>query len=103
MSGYLEKARAAFRNLMRAGGVGHTTDTPRPPTPGRETPTPAADSVSFVDPAKAATEPASWVDLFDVAVARHAPVSDESLSIIQRHVGGYTPDTFFPTDRERQR
>jgi [protein-PII] uridylyltransferase len=61
------------------------------------------ETVAFVDAARAATEPASWIDTFDAAVARNVPVADESLVVIRQHVARYPPEAFFPTDRERHR
>jgi [protein-PII] uridylyltransferase len=102
MSHYFEKARAVFRNLFRAGNLARTTGSPTRPAPAGGQPAVAGKSVSFVDAARAAAEPASWIDTFDAAVAQNLPVSDGSLAIIRQHVGRYPPEAFFPTDRERQ-
>jgi [protein-PII] uridylyltransferase len=100
MSDYLERARAALRNLLRAGSA---AGSPEPPAPVGGQRGQAGEPVSFVDAARAATQPASWIDMFAAAVARNLPVSRDSLAVIKRQVTRYPPEAFLPTDRERRR
>jgi [protein-PII] uridylyltransferase len=101
MTDYFERARTVFRNLLRSGGLTGGTGSPTRLAPAGEQPALARETVSFVDAARAASEPASWIDTFDAAVARNLPVSEGSLAIIRQHVARYPPEAFFPTDRER--
>src|ERR1700722_14498554 len=103
MSDYLERARAALRHLLRAGSVTGAAGSPEPPAPNGGQRGQAGEPVSFVDATRAATQPASWIDLFDAAVARNLPVSRDSLALIKRQATRYPPEVFFPTDRERRR
>src|SRR6266851_5799389 len=103
MNDYFERARAVFRKLLLGGSpTGSAAGFPaRPAQAGG--PPPPAETVAFADAARAATEPASWVDTFDAAVARNVPVAAASLAIIRQQVARYAPEAFFPTDRERRR
>jgi [protein-PII] uridylyltransferase len=102
MSDYFKRARAAFRNLLRAGSPSGASASSTGPVPAGEQSPLAGETMAFVDAARAATEPASWIETFDAAVARNIPMADGSLAIIRQQVARYPPEAFFPTARERQ-
>ena len=90
MSDYFKRARAAFRSLLRAESPASAAGSPTRPVPPAEQlalaskqPAHASETMAFADAARAATEPASWIDTFDAAVARNVPVADASLAIIR--------------------
>jgi [protein-PII] uridylyltransferase len=103
MNDYFARARTVFRKLLRGKSpASAAAGFPTHPAPAGGQP-PPTETVAFADPARAAAEPASWIDTFDAAVARNVPVADASLAIIRQQVGRYPPEAFFPTDRERRR
>jgi [protein-PII] uridylyltransferase len=103
MTSYFQRARAALRNLVHAGRV----DPAAGPAPASTradhvAPVPlggnlalTAGTIVFVDPARAAVEPASWLGAFEAAVANSASMSSDALAIITEHVNRYPADAFF--------
>ncbi len=59
------------------------------------------DGIRFVDTARAALQPRTWLQAFQTAVDRNLPVSEEVLSCIERHCYRYSPEEFFPTEEEQ--
>jgi [protein-PII] uridylyltransferase len=58
------------------------------------------DGIRFVDEARAAREPHSWLPLFQAAIDAGAGVADESLALIQQHAPRFDADAFFPSAAE---
>jgi [protein-PII] uridylyltransferase len=63
------------------------------------------EGITFADPARAATEPAEWLHVFDAAVSRNVRVADDALALIEREqqLHAYTPEALHPTADHRQR
>jgi [protein-PII] uridylyltransferase len=62
-----------------------------------------ADGIGFVDRRRASQEPASWLGVFEAALDRQMPVSDEALDLFEQHAPRYTPFDFLPTPGDRRR
>jgi [protein-PII] uridylyltransferase len=62
-----------------------------------------ADGVGFVDRQRATGEPASWLGVFEAALDRRVPVSDDALSLFETYAARYTPLDYLPSSAERQR
>ena len=62
----------------------------------------AADGVRFADPARAADQPALWIEAFRVALANGCGVSEQARRCIQGNVEHYTADDFTATEGERR-
>ena len=62
-----------------------------------------ADGIGFADTQRAAAEPASWLHVFEAALDRGVPVSDEALDLFERNAASYTPLDYLPTPADRQR
>ncbi len=60
----------------------------------------AWDGIRFADGTRASLQPRIWLRAFEEALARDTVVSEQVLTCIERHGERYTPETFFPTDRE---
>jgi [protein-PII] uridylyltransferase len=93
MSDYFRHARIVTRSLDWAR---KTAPVPVGPNLGL-----SRDGVHFIDPARAARHPASWIGLFQAAIDSGAEVADESLSCIQQHVDRYRAADFFPDASDR--
>jgi [protein-PII] uridylyltransferase len=61
----------------------------------------SSEGVRFVDIREAAGRPETWLALFQAALDRQCPVSDEALSCVQQYAGRFTPEEFFPTRAHR--
>lgn len=61
----------------------------------------SGEGVRFVDAARAAREPQSWLRLFQAAINAGTPVADESLTLIRQHASRYAAEQFFPTASDR--
>jgi [protein-PII] uridylyltransferase len=59
--------------------------------------------VDFADQERAAADPASWFQAFEVALAHGEPVADEALALIERRVGRYAVSDLLPSSGDRQR
>lgn len=102
MGRYFGHARMVARTLARAQKLA----SPAAPSPTivvnaavRLTP----GGVDFADQERAAGEPASWFQLFEVALDRGVPVADEALALIERRAGRYALTDLLPTPDDRQR
>ncbi len=62
-----------------------------------------ADGIGFVDRQRATGEPASWLSVFEAAIDRRVPVSDDALSLFETYAARYTPLDYLPSSAERQR
>ncbi|MEO8070262.1 MAG: hypothetical protein ABI652_02590, partial [Acidobacteriota bacterium] len=109
-----QRVEALMREyFLHARAVAHAFDAGwsvvRPPavptTPGSVTADIAigADGVRFVDPIRAAGQPAVWLEAFQVAIANGSLVSEQVKAIVQENVGRYTTDYFVATDEDRLR
>ena len=63
----------------------------------------AWDGVRFLDGTLASLQPQSWLRPFEAALDADAEVSEQVLTCIERHGERYAPESFFPTDEERDR
>ena len=63
----------------------------------------AWDGIRFVDGTLASIQPQSWLRPFEAALNEDAEVSEQVLTCIERHGERYAPESFFPTDQERDR
>jgi [protein-PII] uridylyltransferase len=103
MGEYFRHARGVARALEWSRGV----VAPADPAPAGGIVTEhiamGADGVRFVDPARAAMQPALWLEAFSVAMANGEPVSEQVLTCIQENVGRYTADYFVGTEEARLR
>jgi [protein-PII] uridylyltransferase len=104
MTDYFKHARSVTRALNRVRRVA----MPPAPTPIRligENLMWVVEGITFVDNAKAAASPASWLRAFEAAVSRNVPVADEALALVEREqqVNTYAPEVFHPTEEDRQR
>jgi len=103
MGAYFRHARHVARALERARRIAGPA--------GRDTTRVAlglnleltADGIGFVDWQRAAAEPASWLGVFEAALDRQVPVSDEALDVFERHAPRYTPAEYVPTSADRRR
>jgi [protein-PII] uridylyltransferase len=59
------------------------------------------EGIGFVDPRRAAREPASWLSLFQAALDSGTTVADDALALIQQRAHSHEPDDFFPTPDHR--
>jgi [protein-PII] uridylyltransferase len=103
MSRYFVHGRVVARALGRA--INRATPTPIFATVPDVAPNlrVTASGVEFVEPEKAANEPATWLAAFEVALDRGIPVGDNALSLIERRGGRYALVDFLPTTSDRQR
>jgi [protein-PII] uridylyltransferase len=101
MGEYFQHARAISRSLDWARRkVAATAEETAPRPVGRHL-VMAADGIRFTDPARAAFQPALWIEAFRVAIARGCPVSESVQAIIRQNVARYTADDFVSTEGER--
>jgi [protein-PII] uridylyltransferase len=56
-----------------------------------------SEGIRFVSPHAAVERPETWLSLFQAAIDQRCPVTDETLSALQVHVGRFQADAFFPT------
>jgi [protein-PII] uridylyltransferase len=63
----------------------------------------AGDRVSFVDPARAAADPGSWLEVFERALEHGVPVSPDALALIDSRGSRYAFADFLPTPAARRR
>jgi len=63
----------------------------------------AWDGVRFVDGTRASLQPQSWLGPFEAALEQDVDVSEQVLTCIERHGERYAPESFFPSDKERDR
>jgi [protein-PII] uridylyltransferase len=93
MADYFRHARTVARVLDRAR---RTAPVPVAPNLGR-----TADGVRFIDPRKAAIQPATWLAAFQAALDADTPVADETRDLIRQHGDRYSPADFLPTPAHR--
>ena len=63
----------------------------------------AWDGIRFLDGTLASLQPQSWLRPFEAALEQDVEVSEQVLTCIERHGERYAPESFFPTDEERDR
>ena len=103
MSAYFRHARhvaRAFERARRASGPAERDSTRITLSANLEL---TANGIDFADGPRAASQPASWLAVFEAALERRMPVSDEALDLFERHGARYTPYDFLPTPADRQR
>ena len=93
MADYFRHARGVARVLDRAR---RTAPVPVAPNLGR-----AHDGVRFIDPRKAAIQPATWLAAFQSAIEAGTPVADETLDVIRQRAERYSMGDFLPTAAHR--
>jgi [protein-PII] uridylyltransferase len=93
MSDYFRHARAVDRSLRWALRAA--------PIPIGSNLVQSSEGIRFTDAREAAERPESWLRVFEAAIECGAGVSDQALSLIQRHVGQFVPTDFFPTPADR--
>ena len=57
--------------------------------------------ISFADGTRASLRPRTWLGAFEAALDHDGAVSDQVQTCIERHGGRYSPERFFPSERER--
>lgn len=85
MSDYLDRTRAAFRNLF---GTRAPDAPPVPAEPSVVAPIDgdlavASNHLTFVNTDRAATNPRAWLRLFEGALERHLPIAPAALDLIR--------------------
>jgi len=60
-----------------------------------------AEGIDFADRRRAAVEPGTWLGVFEAAIARRMPVSDEVMDLFERRAPRYAPFDFLPTPVHR--
>jgi [protein-PII] uridylyltransferase len=93
MGDYFRHARSVTRQLA---WVRRTA-----PRPAGENLGLAADGIRFIDRAKAAIQPATWLGAFQAALDMGSTVSDEALAIMRQHAERFSAADFFPEPRHR--
>jgi [protein-PII] uridylyltransferase len=63
----------------------------------------ASDGVRFVDPGRAASKPALWIEAFQTGLTHGCAVSEQALAVIEEHAGRYTSEYFVASDADRTR
>jgi len=63
----------------------------------------ASEAIAFIDPARAASEPASWLEAFALALEHGVPVSPEALALIESRGSRYGGSDVLPTLASRRR
>ena len=63
----------------------------------------AWDGVRFLDGTLASLQPQNWLRPFEAALEQDVDVSEQVLTCIERHGERYAPESFFPTEAERDR
>ncbi len=63
----------------------------------------AWDGIRFLDGTLASLQPQSWLRPFEAALEQDVEVSEQVLTCIERHGERYAPESFFPTEEERDR
>jgi [protein-PII] uridylyltransferase len=101
MGEYFQHARAISRALEWAGRKVQAPAEKIATRPVGRHLVMAGDGIRFTDPARAAFQPALWIEAFRVAVARGCPVSESVQAIIRQNVARYTADDFVSTEGER--
>jgi [protein-PII] uridylyltransferase len=103
MSEYFRHARGVTRALEWTRGVVQPSDASTASGIVTENVAIGPDGVRFVDPVKAAVQPAVWLEAFSVAIANGEAVSEQVTTCIQNNVGRYTADYFMGTEEARLR
>lgn len=103
MGEYFRHARAVTRALDWSRRVVRPPAVPDDAGPVTASLAIGADGVEFVDPDKAAVQPAVWLEAFALAIANREPVSEQVRSVVQANVGRYTADYFTATEEGRLR
>src|SRR6266566_674832 len=93
MGDYFRHARAVSRSLL---WVRQTA-----PVPVAANLVQSRDGIRFIDTDHAGAHPEGWLSLFQAAIDRCAPVTDEALTWIQQRVDRCRPEEFFPTPAEQ--
>jgi [protein-PII] uridylyltransferase len=94
MADYFRHARAVARVLDRAR---RTAPVPLAPNLGR-----THDGVRFIDPRKAAIQPATWLAAFQSAIDTETSVADETLDVLRQHGDRYSIGDLLPTAAHRE-
>jgi UTP:GlnB (protein PII) uridylyltransferase len=102
MSEYFRHARAVSQVLTWASRTGRAGSVNVVPVPVGANLEEAGDGIRFVDPREAASGSGTWLLGFQTAIERHAPVSDQALTVIQRNVERYAAEDFVSTEPERR-
>jgi [protein-PII] uridylyltransferase len=102
MGRYFEHARTVARALETAVArvTPVTAALPVPLAPNVEL---AGGAIRFVDRARAATEPASWLAVFELALEHGAPVAAETLEVMDSRGRRYALADLLPTPGARRR
>ena len=93
MADYFRHARAVARVLDRAR---RTAPVPVALNLGR-----THDGVRFIDPRRAAIQPATWLAAFQAALDAETSVADETLDLIRQHADRFAISDFLPTAEHR--
>ncbi|HEV3485530.1 MAG TPA: HD domain-containing protein, partial [Vicinamibacterales bacterium] len=101
MSTYFRDARIVTRALTRTLRASEPVAEAPPPRPLNKFFESTDEGIRFVDPARAASLPAIWLEAFRLALANGCGVAQESLDCIERHVDAYTDEDFVATEGDR--
>ncbi|HEV8317933.1 MAG TPA: hypothetical protein VGQ10_11010 [Vicinamibacterales bacterium] len=103
MGEYFRHARIVMRALARARGLGAA----KVPVPARLLPGTnfelTAAGAGFANMVRAALEPASWLQVFELALLENVPVAPAALALMEQHGARYTVAQYLPTAVDRQR
>jgi [protein-PII] uridylyltransferase len=93
MGDYFRHARIVTRTLERTR---RSAPVPVGMNLGR-----TANGVDFIDRARAAVQPATWLGLFQAAIDAGCSVADEALTAMRQHGDRFGVGDFFPTPEHR--
>ena len=93
MSDYFRHARTASRSLQYVRDFA--------PTPVGVNLGLFSRGIRFIDPIKAARQPAAWLRIFEAAVQNDCEVLEDALSVIRQNVTRFAAEDFFPTTESR--
>jgi [protein-PII] uridylyltransferase len=93
MSEYFRHARLVTQSLQ---WTRKAAPTPVGPNLGR-----SYNGIRFIDLARAAQRPETWLLAFQAAIDEHCEVSEYALSVMRQNVHKFAPGDFFPTTAER--
>src|SRR5262245_46895428 len=99
MADYLTRARALVQSLF--GGPGASPPAVAAPEPVGDNLVIASGTLRFADPARA-SDPASWLEAFSLAVARNVPIDRQALALVGDVVKKSASTNLLSPERNRE-
>ena len=96
---HAQRINRSLQTLLKAADA--PADAGRSVTPIDDDLAEGWDGIRFADGTRASLQPRTWLRPFEAALERDTTVSEQVLTCIERHGERYVPETFFPTDTER--